>query len=203
MGVLHRILLVDALEQLAALCVGRSGVAQLVVVLLEALGRPGLDLLGRLHRCFLPQMGHVHALLAREQRQDDDDEDVRGLEAFLGRGGVDGGAEVQLLGHCQSSIYYGGWVKAATFISMLEEDDSAEQREVFIQEMTPRYSKAKSEHLPRNSELLTRRLHPMKQSSTGLTKIATSRTMTTIAIVFVAVGFFYSYVSHRCCRFRG
>jgi hypothetical protein len=64
----------------------------------------------------------------------------------------------------------------------------------FIQAPVARYSKAKSEHLPRRSDMATRRLQPLKESSAGLTKITTTHTMAIIAVFFVAVGCFYGYV---------
>ena len=77
---------------------------------------------------------------------------------------------------------------------MLEEDDSADQREDLIRGVEPRRSKAKSEYLPRRTERLIKTQLLRKESSGGLTKIATTNTTVFIAIAFIVVICFYFYV---------
>lgn len=85
---------------------------------------------------------------------------------------------------------------------MLEEDDSLEQREEMIHGIEPRRSKAKSEYLPRRTERMIKKVPLRKESSGGLTKIATTNTMVIVAVAFFTVSCFYFYVGRASSRFR-
>jgi hypothetical protein len=173
------------------------GVAELVVELLNAVVDLGLHLGGQLDGDLLPLLVDVEALFAHEADQNEYDEDVHHLPGSLGCGCVDeGGLDVELLGHLRGSqlLYRGELAWLFIKIEMLDEDDSMEQRHQMIHGIEPRRSKAKSEYLPRRTERLIKTVPLRKESSGGLTKIATTNIMVIVAVAFFTVSCFYFYV---------